>query len=223
MLVSYSKISESCPYLYTLPSKADLYKPLITSQSSSFFNMENIIARLQALTIANFATSPPLATTVEIVEQAFDRLTLNCPSPPPPPSTTSPNISSTTSLPDGDLKRLCVLDEKLDSHMKSILCCLDALSSPNFSSQDRVQVDLNEERRWLTSSIRELHGLEYHPDADIQVLAEAMRERLAQFTSAIDMYIEILRKRSPSQLSPHPVNTGSYLAHSSISESNSTI
>jgi hypothetical protein len=217
-------MGESCPYLHTLLLKTDLYKPLITSQSSPFFNMENIIARLQALTIANFATPLPPATTVEIVEQAFDRLTLDYPSPPLPPSTTtSPDISATSSLPDGDLKRLCALDKKLDSHMKSILCCLDALSSPNLSSQDRVQVDLIEERRWLTSSIRELHGLEHHPDADIQVLAEAMRERLAQFTSAIDMYIEILRKRSPSQLSPHLVNTGIYLTHSSNLESNSTI
>jgi hypothetical protein len=173
--------------------------------------MESIIARLQALTVANFATTSPSASTIEAVERAFNHLTLddiNRLSPLSSSSSTPPDISTTSSLPEGDLKRLCVLDEQLDSHMKSIIRSLDVLSSPNPSSQDRVQVDLVKERRWLTDSIRELHGLEHHRDADIQILADAMRERLAQFTSAIDMYIEILEERSPPQLSSHVVNTG---------------
>lgn len=174
--------------------------------------MENIISRLQALTIENLATTPLPVTTLETLEQAFDHLTLNDPgrpSPPSPsPSPTSPDVSATASLPDGDLKRLCVLDERLDFHMKSILLHLDALASPNPSSQDRVQVDLIKERRWLTDSLQELHGLENHHDADIWVLTEAMRGRLAQFAAAINMYIEILQDRSPPQSNSHVVNTG---------------
>jgi hypothetical protein len=177
--------------------------------------MDDIIARLHALTIRNLATTPlPAATTpkhvsiVDNLEHAVEQLTLR--DIGPPPHLPSPGIGPSTgsSPPDGDLKCLWLLDEKFDYHMKSIILSFDALSSPDPSSQHKVEVDLTTEKCWLQESIRELCGLEHHHDPDIQVLSEAMHNRMAQFTAAIESCIEILQKRSPSQSSQHVVNSG---------------
>jgi hypothetical protein len=170
--------------------------------------MDSIIARLAELTLANLATASPPVASILAVEQALDQLTLNDINlqPPSPPSST-PDGSPTASVSD-DLKRLCLLDERFDSHMKSIITSLDALLSPDPLSQRQVEQGLVEEKHWLQTSIQELYGLEHHHDADIWALAEAMRDRLAQFASGIDMYLEVLQERSPLQRSPHVVNSG---------------
>jgi hypothetical protein len=159
--------------------------------------------------INNFFTPPPVTATVENLEQTFSQLTTN--DIPYLSSLPSSAVPAAASSPNDDLGRLFVLDQKLDCHMKSIIHSLDTLSSPNISSQCQVEVNLGEEKCWLHDAIRELHGLLSHRDADIQVLAEAMRERMVQFTSAIDLYVEILRKRSPPQSSPYVVNTGNVM------------
>jgi hypothetical protein len=172
--------------------------------------MESIIAKLYSLTQTNLATTPSPAPSIDDLEQALNQLTLKDITPPPPPGV--PNSSPPPASPlDGDLKRLWLLDEKFEVHMKSIILCLDALASPDPSSQHKVEVNLTEEKSWLQVSIRELHGLERHRDLDIRVLAEAMRDRMAQFASAIDFYIEILQERSPPQSSPHVVNSGDFI------------
>jgi len=168
--------------------------------------MDDIVARLSELTLANFATTPPPAVSIETVEHAFNQLTMNDVGPPLPP--TPLDISASASISDDDLKRLCLLDNRFDSHIKSIIHSLDSLSSPDLSSQHRVEGNLVEEKHWLRHSIQELHGLQNHPDADIQVLAEAMRNRMVQFASGIDMYLEVLQQRSSPQSSAHVVNTG---------------
>jgi hypothetical protein len=173
--------------------------------------MDAIIARLSALTLTNLATTAPEAVGIESVERALNQPPAINISPSPAPSHSSSDNPVTASIPDGDLKRLCLLDEKFDTHMKSIILSLDGLSSPDASSQSQVEASLTEEKHWLQASIRELHGLQHHCDADIQALAEAMRDRMAQFTSGIDMYLEVLRGRSPSQSSPHVVNAGEFI------------
>jgi len=170
--------------------------------------MDDVLARFRSLTVDNLATTPPLAASVEAVAQALNTLTCNDASPLFLPSTPHPAAQSNPPPPDGDLKRLWLLNEKLNSHMKAIILQLDALSSSDPLSQHQVKVDLVEEKRSLQITIRELHGLQHHCNPDIQVLAEAMRERMAQFSSAIDMYIETLEGRSSLQLSSHIVNTG---------------
>ena len=181
---------------------------MLPQKESVYLIMDSVIARLHLLSVDNLATTLPLAASVETVAQALNTLTCNDIGPPFPPSPPHPAAQSNLPTPDGDLKRLWLLDEKLDSHMKAIILRLDALSSSDPSSQHQVEVDLIEEKRSLQTTIREFHGLQHHCDPDIQVLAEAMRERMAQFSSAIDMYIEILEGRSPLQLSSHIVNTG---------------
>ena len=168
--------------------------------------MDNIIRKLSTLTVANLATIPPLTSDIETIEQVVNQLTLNDTSFPSPAPPCAPDILVTSLRPNSDLKRLTFLDEKLDSHMKSILLCLDALTSP--SSEGQVEVNLSVEQCWLQDSMRKLRGLESHCEQDIRELAEAMRNRMAQFTAAIDLYIEILRDRSPTQSSPHVVHTG---------------
>jgi len=171
--------------------------------------MDDIIARLQALTVANLATTPPLLPTIDNLKHALNQLTLgDIGQLSPHPLLSSPGIPVGSLPPDGDLKRLGLLDEKLEAHMKSILRSLDALSSPDLYSQRGIEVDLLQEKRYLQDSIRELHRLENHGDSEIHVLANAMHDRMAQFTSAIDFYIETLQRRSPPQASSHIVNTG---------------
>jgi hypothetical protein len=176
--------------------------------------MDAIIARLSALTTTNLDTTPPEVGGIETAEQVLNQLTHNNIGPlsaPSHPSPTSPDPSTTSSIPGGDLKRLCLLDEKFDSHMKSIILSLDALSSPDISSQSQVEESLTQEKCWLQASIWELHGLQHHCEADIRVLAEAMRDRMAQFTSGIDMYLEVLQRRSSPQSSSHVVNAGKFV------------
>jgi hypothetical protein len=216
-----------------------LYK-VVLNDSSAFPNtiMDDIITRLHALTISNLATappavsesaapplatSPPPASTIDNLEHAVNQLTLgdiNLPSPLSPPS--APETSTDTSLLDSDLKRLWLLDEKFDFHMKSMILCFDALASPDTSSQHAVEVNLTAEKRWLQESIRELHGLERYHKPEIHILAEAMRDRMAQFAAAIDFCIETLQKRSPPQSSQHIVNSGNNFAHALISNTNGT-
>lgn len=176
--------------------------------------MDAIISRLSAFTITNLDTTPPEVGCIETTEQALNQLTNNniAPLPLPLPSPpTSPDPSTTASILDGDLRRLWLLDEKFDSHMKSIILSLDALSSPGISSQCQVEASLAQEKRWLESSIRELYGLQHHCEADIRVLAAAMRDRMAQFASGIDMYLEVLQRRSSPQSSPHVINSGKFI------------
>jgi hypothetical protein len=184
--------------------------------------MDDIIARLHALTTANRATTPsPVATARPVLTappptSAIDNLEytvnqmilgdINSPPPPSPPS--APATSTGFSVPEGDLKRLWSLDEKFDCHMKSIILCFDSLASPDPSSQHAVEVDLTAEKRWFQESIQELHQLERHHDPEICVLAEAMCDRMAQFIAAIDFCIEILQSRSPPYSSQHIVNSG---------------
>jgi hypothetical protein len=113
--------------------------------------MDHIVEWLSALKIANLATTLPPASDIKTLEKAVNQLTLNDTSKPSHLTPSAPDISAISSLPDGDFKRLSLLDEKLDSHLKSIILCLDALSSP--SSQDQVEVNLSEEKHWLQDSI----------------------------------------------------------------------
>ena len=116
-------------------------------------SMESIIAKLYSLTLTNLATAPPPAPSIDGLEQALNHLTLNDISSPP-----GVLAGSLPSASDGDLKRLWLLNKKFDAHMKSIILCLDALASPDLSSQHGVEVDLMEEKRWLQDSIQEQHG-----------------------------------------------------------------
>jgi hypothetical protein len=129
--------------------------------------MDSIVDRLAELTLVNLATVSPPVASIQAVEQALDQLTLNDINlrPPSPPSPI-PDGSATASVSD-DLKRLCLLNERFDSHMKSIITSLDALSSPDPLSQRWVEQVLVEEQHWLQTSIQELHGLEHHHDAGI--------------------------------------------------------
>jgi hypothetical protein len=180
--------------------------------------MDDIIARLSALTIPNLATTLPIVASMETVEQALNQLTLNGISiltPPSSPPAALLGFSSTTLAPDGNLKNLCLLDARFDSHMKSIICSLDELASPSPSSQSHVEVSLLEEKQWLQASIRGLQGLQHHCNAEIWVLAEAMQDRMVEFTSGIDLYLEVLGERSPLQSSPI-INTSDLPCYSSV-------
>src|ERR1700674_5166232 len=108
--------------------------------------MDTIIAKLHVLTITNIATSPlpSSSPTIESLEHALNQLTLGDISRPYHSPSSAAGVPASSLPPDGDLQRLWLLDEKLDAHMKSILLCLDALSSPNLSSQHGVEVDLVE-------------------------------------------------------------------------------
>ena len=163
--------------------------------------MDAIIARLSALTLINLDTTPPEAGGMETAEQMLNQLACNNTGPSSAPSPTA-------SIPDSNLKRFGLLDEKLDSHMKSIILSLDELSSPDLSSQRQVEASLTQEKHLLQASLVELHGLQHHCEADILVLVEAMRDRMAQFASGIDRYLEVLQGRSSPQSSPHVVNAG---------------
>ena len=176
--------------------------------------MDDIIIRLQTLTIANLTTALPLLPTIDSLEHALNQLTLghiSQSSPHPPLST--PGILVRSLPPDGDLKCLGLLDEKLNAHMKSILQSLDVFSSPDLYSRRGIEVDLLQEKCYLQDSIWELHWLENHHNSEICVLANAMRDRMAQFTSAIDFHIETLQRKSPPQTSSHIVNTGDIIVH----------
>ena len=63
--------------------------------------------------------------------------------------------------------------------------------------QETVQLDLLGEQNNLRSTLHEVRGLDHHPSVEIQVLAEAMWERLEQFSAAIDVYLNILHERAP--------------------------
>ncbi|KIM76804.1 hypothetical protein PILCRDRAFT_12510 [Piloderma croceum F 1598] len=168
--------------------------------------MDAIIARLSALTLINLDTTPPEAGGMETAEQMLNQLACNNTGPSSAPSPTA-------SIPDSNLKRLGLLNEKLDSHMKSIILSLDELLSPDLSSQRQVEASLTQEKHLLQASLVELHRLQHHCEADILVLVEAMRDRMAQFASGIDMYLEVLQGRSSPQSSPHVVNADPYFTN----------
>jgi hypothetical protein len=94
----------SCFLIETL-LRAVLYKAALADMPNPHIHisiMDSIIARLHALTIANLATTPPPAASIQAVEQALNQLILNDTNLPPPPSSpspTPPNISATTSIP----------------------------------------------------------------------------------------------------------------------------
>jgi hypothetical protein len=93
--------------------------------------------------------------------------------------------------------------------MKSILHHLDSLSSPDLLIQNQVKLNLLEEKHGLQSCLRELRGLESHPELNIWVIGEAMHNRIAQFTSSIDLYVEILQDRSTPSPAQQQFSTGS--------------
>jgi len=94
------------------------------------------------------------------------------------------------------LERLWLLDEQLDSHMKSILLDLDALDSPEESKQTEVFTRLVEERGWLRDSLCAVDRVQASDDAGGKMLKNAMVERLLSFAMSLDDYIDILQERS---------------------------
>ena len=97
----------------------------------------------------------------------------------------------------GDVQRLIVIDGKLNTHMKNILVALDALAHPDPTRQETVQLGLLQEQSNIQSTLHKVRGLAHHPSIEIQVLAEAIQERLEQFSTAIGVYLNILHKRAP--------------------------
>ena len=61
-------------------------------------------------------------------------------------------------------------------------------SSSSTIKQD-IQLDLTKEQKLLRASLRQLGGLETHNEAAVCELAGAMRERLGEFSSAVDFYL----------------------------------
>ena len=108
----------------------------------------------------------------------------------------------------GDVQQLIVIDGKLNMHMKNILVALDVLAHPNPIRQETVQLDLLQEQNNLWSTLHKVRGLDHHPSIEIQVLAEAMWERLEQFSAAIDVYLNILHERAPLPSNPRVIESG---------------
>ena len=92
--------------------------------------------------------------------------------------------------------------------MKSILISLDALAHPDPSMQQTIKLDLFWEQSNMWASFQEMRGLNNHPQVEIQMLAEAMQERLEQFSTAIDLYIKILHERAPPPINRRVIQTG---------------
>ena len=113
--------------------------------------------------------------------------------------------------PTGDVQRLIIIDGKFDTHIKSILLALDALAHPDPARQDAVQLDLLREQSNLRNTLQEVRGLDHHLSVKVQVLAGAMQERLDQFSTTIDTYINILHKRSPLPSNPKVINTSKHI------------
>ena len=163
--------------------------------------MDDIVATLAQMTLdlSNIPSSG--SSTLDNVEHAFNQLTIS-----DAELTTSQH--DFVSPPSGDIQRLICLDEKLDAHMKSILVSLDALAHPDPSTQQTVKLDLLREQSNMRASLQEMRGLNNHPRVEIRTLAEAMRERLEQFSAAVDLYVKILHERAPPPINPRVIQTG---------------
>ena len=164
--------------------------------------MDNAIAMIAQMTfdLSNTPSNGP--STINAVENAFSRLTLD------DDSTTSASQHHSILPPNGDIQRLILLDHKLDAHMKNILQSLDQLAHPDPTMQQNIQLDLLQEQSSLCDTLQEVRGLDHHPQVGIHVLAEAMRERLEQFSAAIDIYVTILHERTPPSSNPRVVKSG---------------
>jgi hypothetical protein len=175
--------------------------------------MDNIISHLAQLTIDNQTATGAVDARFECLEDAFHKLTLTDPTPAlsPSPQLQAGSSSSLCSNHEAgeELSHLLALDEKFDFHMKSILHHLDSLLSPNLLIQNQVKLNLLEEKHGLQSCLRELRGLESHPELDIWVIGEVMHNRIAQFTSSIDLYVEILQDRLTPSPAQQQFSTGS--------------
>lgn len=113
----------------------------------------------------------------------------------------------------GIMERLWLLDEQLDSHIKTILLELETLASPDNSKQAEVFARLVEERVWLRDSLHAVDQVQIYDDACGQMLKDAMLERLSSFVESLDDYIGILQDRSSPDMpiQQHPakkVNNG---------------
>ena len=162
--------------------------------------MDDIIATLAQITLDLSNTPSDGSTTIDSVEATFEQLTIN--------DAESAASVLQYSPPTGDVQQLIVIDGKLDTHMKNILVALDALAHPDPIRQETVQLDLLREQNNLRSTLHEVRGLDHHPSVEIQVLAEAMWERLEQFSAAIDVYLNILHERAPLPSNPRVIESG---------------
>ena len=165
--------------------------------------MDDLIATLAQMTLNMSSTSSSGSSNLDEVENAFNRLTFS-----DTVSTTSASQDNFVSPPSGEIQRLILLDEKLDSHMKNILISLDNLAHPDPSTQQNVCLDLLREQSNLQATLNEVRGLHGHQLVEICVLAEAMRERLEHFSAGVDFYIKILRERAPLPSNPRVIPTG---------------
>lgn len=167
--------------------------------------MDKILTKLAQIT-ADLSQVPLHGpSTIESVEQAFKRLLMhNNTLPASSPQHYPP-------LPTGNIQRLIVIDGKFDIHIKNILLALDALAHPDLARQDAVQLDLLWEQSNLHNTLQEVRGLDHHSSVEVQVLACAMWERLNQFSTTIDTYINILHERSPLPSNPKVINTSKHI------------
>ena len=166
--------------------------------------MDDIIATLAQITLDLSNTPSDGSTTIDSVEATFKQLTIN-------DAELAASMLQHHSPPTGDVQWLIVIDGKLNMHMKNILVALDALAHPNPIRQETVQLDLLQEQNNLWSTLHKVRGLDHHPSIEIQVLAEAMQERLEQFSAAIDVYLNILHERAPLPSNLHLIKSG--MAH----------
>lgn len=167
--------------------------------------MDDIVAALAEVTLSINNAPSSGSSNLDTLEQSFGRLTIS-----DPVSTTSTSESRPPLLPDGDVQRLILIDQKLDTHMKNILKSLDALAHPEASSQHAVHLDLLQEQSNLQVSLQDVKGLADHPQLELRVLAEAIQGRLAEFSAAIDIYVQILHERSPMPPHPRIIETGTF-------------
>lgn len=128
--------------------------------------MDDIVATLAQMTLDLSNTPSDGSATLDSVEMAFDRLTID-----DAELTASASQHHSLSPPTGDVQRLMAIDDKLDTHMKNILVALDALAHPDPTRQETVRLDLLREQSNLRSTLHEVRGLDHHPSVEIQVLA----------------------------------------------------
>lgn len=140
--------------------------------------IDAITTRLNQLSIDNHSIPGSTTSSVDHLEQAIFQLTLNETTlvssesqqqAPPHPPTPQPRPPAPPNAPtDNEFAVLWTLDQQLDTHMKSILPSLDALSSPDSSAQAKIEASLAQEKHWLQSCLGDLHGMESHRDPDIR-------------------------------------------------------
>ena len=143
--------------------------------------MDDIIGCISKFTINNLGVQLHVGATIEEVTEALNQLSMNNDDPSSSPfhSTPPQGPPNTAWPPDNDLDCFVFLNNQLDSHMKQILHCLDSLTDPNPSSQQKIHLNLVKEQKLLKTSLRQLGGLEVHHDNIIHELAVAMWKRIA--------------------------------------------